>query len=216
MYTAYDPRGISPRAADPYLESRLNWLLRENELADRHGRLFRGAREEEELLLMHRPVAARLAFSRFGLLLGTFPPAALFLKIFGRLLVAPDGGLNPMVIFMLLIMNVACALAGLFFGSRLSRMAWAVQNSSWPATFAGAAGVGLLWGLATGAAGGFPALGIGAIYGACCAVPVGVLAFVLFTPLHRLLARGGMIDARHLRPLAWGVVAVVTALILGM
>jgi hypothetical protein len=41
-----------------------------------------------------------------------------------------------------------------------------------------------------------------------------MLAFAAFAPLHRLLARGGMIDARHLAPLAWGINLAISALIL--
>jgi hypothetical protein len=113
-------------------------------------------------------------------------------------------------------MNAACALAGLYFGSKLSRLASAAEDSHWLVTLVGAPCLGFLWGLAAGAAGGLPAFVFGSICGAVCAVPVGALAFALFLPLHRLLARGGMIDARHLWPLACGVVGVVTALILNL
>ncbi len=68
----------------------------------------------------------------------------------------------------------------------------------------------------TGALGGFVFFGIGAFVGAALAVPVGALAFAVFAPLHRLLARGGMIDARQLWPLALGVSGTIAALILGM
>ena len=74
--------------------------------------------------------------------------------------------------------------------------------------------MGFAWGAITGAAGGAICFGIGAIFGALYAAPVGTLAFILFTPLHRLLARGGMIDARHFWPLACGVTMTITALIL--
>ncbi len=77
-----------------------------------------------------------------------------------------------------------------------------------------AAAFGILWALVTGAAGGAIFFGIGAIFGAVCAIPVGIAAFLIFTPIHRLLAHGGMIDARHFWPLALGIVAVITMLIL--
>ncbi len=75
-------------------------------------------------------------------------------------------------------------------------------------------GVGALWGLTTGAVGGVWFFGFGSFFGALIALPVGMLGFALFTPLHRLMARGGMIDARHFWPLAGGVVFTITALIL--
>lgn len=194
----------------------MNWLLRENELAEIHKRSFRDAREEEEMLLMRRPVAAREAYADFGLLLGTLPPAAIFLKLFGGAMVDTRFGIHVGAFFLLLLMNVFCAVAGRYFGSRLSRLASAAEDLWWPAMILGAAGVGFMWGVATGAVGGLPAYGFGSIFGALFAVPVGVLAFALFVPLHRLLARGGMIDARHLWPLACGVVTFISALILNL
>jgi hypothetical protein len=90
------------------------------------------------------------------------------------------------------------------------------EDGSRMRTFFRALVAGISWGAVTGAAGGIPAFGIGAIYGQAFAVAVGIVAFPLFAMLHRPLARGGMIDARHFRPLACGVVMVITALILGM
>ncbi len=181
-------------------------------MAENQARLWRDARKREELLLMRRPVEAKRAYATFGLLLGSFPPAAIFFKMSGGGLGVHQSGL----IYLFLLMNIACALAGLFFGSKLSRLTAAAEDSPWLVTLVGAPCLGFLWGAATGAAGGVLAFGVGALLGAICAVPVGALAFALFLPLHRLLARGGMIDARHLWPLACGVVAIVTALILGM
>ena len=111
-------------------------------------------------------------------------------------------------------MNVACALAGAFFGSKLSGMASVVERDHWFLMLIESVVIGFIWGVATGAVGGLIAFGVGAIFGAIIAAGVGMLAFGLFVPLHRLLARGGMIDARHLWPLACGVVVVITALIL--
>lgn len=181
-------------------------------MAQNQARLSRDASREEELLLMRRPVEAKQAYATFGLLLGTFPPAAIFLKIGAGGFSAAERGF----VFLFLFMNVICAVAGLYFGSKLSRLASSAEDSHWLVTLVGAPCLGFLWGLMTGAAGGLPVFVLGAIGGAVCAVPVGAVAFALFLPLHRLLARDGMIDARHLWPLACGVVAVVTALILGL
>jgi hypothetical protein len=41
-----------------------------------------------------------------------------------------------------------------------------------------------------------------------------MLAFTLFTLLHRLLVRGDMIDARHFWPLACGITMLIAALVL--
>jgi hypothetical protein len=216
MHSVYNPTSLQRPATDAELEFQLNWLLTENELAEFRSRTFNSAREEEEFLLMRCPVADKEAYARFGLLLGTLPPAAIFLKLFGGVLAGPGRGFDPTFIIVLLVMNVFCAAAGRYFGSRLSRLASAAEELRWPTMLLGAAGIGFIWGVATGAVGGLPVYGFGAIVGALCAVPVGMLAFFLFMPLHRLLTRGGMIDSRHLWPLACGVVAVISALILGM
>ena len=213
MHSVYNPYSFPKQeATDRELEFQLNWLIRENELAENQTLRLRDARREEELLLMRRPVDAKQAYSTFGLLLGTFPPAAIFLRIGAGGFSHAEYGL----IYLFLFMNIICALAGLYFGSRLSRLAATAEDSHWLVTLVGAPCLGFLWGLTTGAVGGLPLFVLGAIGGAVCAVPVGALAFALFLPLHRLLARGGMIDARHLWPLASGVVAVVTALILNL
>jgi len=88
------------------------------------------------------------------------------------------------------------------------------ERASWHRMCVSAAAVGALWGLTTGAVGGLLFFGIGSLFGALVALPVGMLGFALFTPFHRLMARGGMIDARHFWPLACGVVLTITALIL--
>jgi len=51
---------------------------------------------------------------------------------------------------------------------------------------------------------------LGVFYALAVALP----AFLVFTTLHRLLARGGMIEERHLWPLAWAVAATPAALVL--
>ncbi|HJU54722.1 MAG TPA: hypothetical protein VJ715_09130 [Pyrinomonadaceae bacterium] len=189
----------------------MNWLIRENELAEKQERAFRDAREEEEMLLMRHPVAARQAYARFGLLLGTLPPAAIFFKLFIGSFVY---GINFPLFSLLLSMNIACAFAGYYFGSKLSGMASVIERDHWVLMLIESVVIGFIWGAATGAVGGLIAFGVGAIFGAVIAAGVGMVAFGLFVPLHRLLARGGMIDARHLWPLACGVVLFITALIL--
>ncbi len=162
---------------------------------------------------MHRPVTTQQAFARFGLLLGTLPPAAIFIKLFGS---AEALSFPRPDVLLLIVMNAICCLAGRYLGSKLSRMVIAVERDSWSLMLIESLIIGFIWALGAGAAGGFLVYGIGALFGAACAIPVGALGFGLFVPLHRLLARGGMIDARHFWPLACGVVMVISALILGM
>jgi hypothetical protein len=184
-------------------------LLAENEREAKRRLLFRNYLEEEEMLLMHRPISTEKAFALFGMLLGMLPPAAIFLKILPSTLAS-----GLFVLF--LIMNLVCCFVGRWMGAWAGRWLGSKGNASWAWTVFASLVAGVVWGVVTGGAGGLPAFGIGAIFGAVCAMIVAIVAFPLFALLHRPLTCGGMIEARHLWPLACGVVTLISALILGM
>lgn len=164
---------------------------------------------------MRRPIATPDAFARFGLLLGSLVPAALFYRMFNYGIDANVPGNTKLLMpLLLLAMNVVCCLMGRKAGAVCGGGIDTYERNSWHQTCLCAAGLGALWGLTTGAVGGVLFFGIGSLFGAFVALPFGMLGFLLFTPLHRLMARGGMIDARHFWPLACGVVLTITALIL--
>jgi hypothetical protein len=211
MQTTHTPLGLHWPIADQPVDARLKWLRHVN--AAESARLAREALEEE-LMMMSRPVSIKRAYALFGLLLGTLPPAAIFYRLFGKILA------NESDLFwwfwLILTMNVVCALAGRFFASRLSGMADTIVRESWPKMLLLSPFVGLLWGVCTGALGGLIFFIIGAFFGAFCAMMVGIVAFAVFMPLHCRLAHDGMIEAAHLWPLACGVTMTITALILGL
>lgn len=163
---------------------------------------------------MRRPLNIRRAFALLGLMLGIFPPAAIFIKMFGYGL----GGQNSsaLLFILCLLMNFTCAGVGYVMGGALSRAVENIERENWTMMMLLLPIIGAGWGAVTGAAGGLLFVGIGAIFGAIFAIPVGALAFTLFAPLHRLLARGGMIDVRHFWPLASGATLVAAALVLGL
>jgi hypothetical protein len=164
---------------------------------------------------MRRPISTRDAFKRFGVLLGAFVPAALFYRMFPyNADTNISSGEQLFALLLLLAMNVICCLTGRFMGSVIGRRIDPYERGSWHLMLAYSLCVGAFWGIVTGAAGGSLVFIIGALFGAFVAVPFGIAGFMLFTPLHRLMARGGMIDARHFWPLACGVVLTITALIL--
>ena len=167
------------------------------------------------MLLMRRPLPSQRAYAQFGMLLGALPPAIIFARIFGYGFTQSSGG-GAFLFILCLIMNIVCCLAGRSMGAKLGRTLDTMERQSWSRMILMLPLIGTAWGSITGGAGGLVFFGLGAIFGAACAVPVGMLAFTLFTPLHRLLARGGMIDARHFWPLACGVTMTISALILGM
>lgn len=197
----------------------MNWLLAANAQTLEHGRLFRNGAEEAEMLLMSRTVSAQRAYALFGMLLGALPPAAIFARLLGyggngsaRLLMISDAAL----FILCLLMNVISCLGGYLLGSALSRGAFKMERSSWTRMLLVMPLIGAVWGLATGAMGGVFFFGGGAIIGAAFALPIGMIGFLLFAILHRMLERGGMIETRHFLPLACGIASIITALILGL
>jgi hypothetical protein len=162
--------------------------------------------------LMGRPLTTSQAFARFGLLLGTLPPAAIFTRLF---ILFNHGAQSALLAFMVPMLLV-CALLGRFIAKRLGNKFDEHQHGrgSWLKMIVIALGYAFIWATATGTAGGAIFFIFGAIFGFVCALPVALTAFAVFVPLHRLLARGGMIDARQLQPLAWGINLTIAALIL--
>jgi hypothetical protein len=214
MYGAHTQTDLQrpPEGNDVY--TRLNWLVAVNAQSEYRRGLFRYQGEEEELLLMRRPFDLRRAFALFGLMLGLFPPAAIFIKMFSYGLVGHDA--KPLLFIICLLMNFTCAGVGYVMGGALSHAVESALRARWSVMVMLLALVGAGWGAVTGFAGGLIFVGLGAIFGAAFAVPIGSLAFTLFGSLHRLVARGGMIDARHFWPLATGATLFAAALVLGL
>lgn len=190
---------------------RLRWYEAELYRTGRNGDLSWAERRREESLSMRRPKSAQEAFALFGTLLGLLPPAAILYRIFGgRLALTDFDGL----LLLLCLMNAVCVVVGGRMGFELGLRVDALERERWLSMFPKAMLLGFLWALITGAAGGAAFFGFGAFFAATCAVPVGVPAFALFISLHRLIARGGMIEARHLLPLSYGIAGFICALIL--
>ncbi|MFL6212187.1 MAG: hypothetical protein ACJ74W_25315 [Pyrinomonadaceae bacterium] len=211
-------RNASPRAADmlvPDNAPRLRWLEAAIAAAEQHTQRFRDAREEAEMLMLRRPLTNERAYQLFGLLLGMLPPAAIVLRFaLWSVPREPDLGLFGFILLVGLPMTFICALMGRFMGRRLAPEMAKAERRHWCATIFISLAAGFLWACATGAAGGAIVFIIGALFGLACALPFGLAGFLLFAVCHRLLARGGMIDARHFWPVAGGIALVSAALIL--
>lgn len=193
----------------------LSWLV--PGFLEEHRREFLSAREETGPAppVMSAPVETADAYRLFGMCLGALPPAAIFFRIFGYgLPLLPAREASAGLFFLCLVMNVVCCWVGAIMGGFIGRRTYHLDEAPWVSIAALGVLFGFLWGAATGAAGGAVFFGFGALFGMICAVPVGGLAFGLFTPLHRLLARGGMIEAGHFWPLACGITMALVALIL--
>jgi hypothetical protein len=199
--------------------ARLNWLLAANEAERKHQSLFRSGTEEEQMLLMNRPLSAEKAYALFGALLGTLPPAAIFTKLLGYGLDdALQRSFGPYLFLFILcsLMNIVCGLGGYWMGTALAQRSFKLERRSWTRMLLMMPLIGLAWGASVGATGGLLFFGIGAFFGAAAAIPIGIIGFVMFALLHRMLERGGMIETRHFLPLACGISLTIAAFILGL
>ncbi|MGA9995976.1 MAG: hypothetical protein WBP93_11215, partial [Pyrinomonadaceae bacterium] len=173
--------------------AKLSWLLAVNQHEAYRRWLFRNPFEEEQMLLMRRPIPTARAYAIFGLLLGALPPAAIFYRLFGYGFGHEWLHNDSLLLFILcLAMNILCSLTGAGMGRLLGKQMDHQERLSWNRMFLSSLAMGLGWGCMTGFMGGLPFFVVGAVIGVIFALPVGLAAFTLFTLLHRLLARGGM------------------------
>lgn len=189
---------------------RLAAILAVNAETAREKELFRTRREQFEAALMKNPLTTERAFSYFGLMLGTFPPAA----IFSRLLF--DARPEITLVALLVLVNLICAVAGYFSGKLVGKIVFESKNRSRTSMLLTIPLVGVLWGILTGGGGGILIFVVGAFFGALVAAMVGGIAFPIFTIFHRLLKKGEMIELKHFLPLAFGIVFAISAFILGL
>ena len=214
MYDTSGTQSICHAYSHDYnVAARLSWLKAELARGEPRSAARKAAREEERALSMESPRTSAASYAVLGLLLGLLPPAAMF----GRFLFSfavwetrPEFGLLALCV----VMNLICCGVGRAMGSWAGGRIGDPRRRAWYELILVAALLGLLWGVVTGAAGGAIVFGIGAVAGALLALPVALAGFLLFAPLHRLLSHGGMMEARHLRPLALGVAGAIAALIL--
>jgi hypothetical protein len=199
-----------PPTEDLYIAQRLSWLKAESDPAVQRRRL---ALEEEQrrVLSMRQPLTTEQAYRLFGTFLGLLPPFA----IFERVVMRGRGDEEFWLVALCVGMNVFCCLAGRWFGGVLGR--W--MNDPRPRGRAEFAFMLFLmagaWSAVTGGLGGALFFGIGALFGPFVAAPVALVCFPAFGILHRLICRGGMIEARHAWPLAFGIPLTIAAMIMG-
>lgn len=189
---------------------RLNAILSANADICRQKTLFRTDLERLECALLKNRITTKKAFAYFGLLLGIFPPAAIFLKLFHS---APsDSGLFILLFFV----NLTCAVSGYFSGKLVGKMISDIENRSWSFMLFALPFIGALWGIITGGAGGILIFVIGAFFGSLIAAIIGSVAFPAFAILHRWLKKGEMIERNQFLPLAFGITTIISAFILGL
>jgi hypothetical protein len=193
---------------------RLEVLLAENAETLKSQKLYQTDSEKFEAELMRNPLTANKAYAYFGLMLGTFPPAAIFMRyiVESRVLVTDDAW----IIAVLLIVNVVTAVVGYFSGKLIGRIVSSVETLGWSGMilllpFIGLSGESWPAGPAV-----LSSLSSVRSSEPLSAALSGAAALPAFTVFHRLLQRGDQIEAKHFYPLALGVTLSICSFILGL
>ncbi len=164
--------------------------------------------------MMRNPVSTENAFAYFGLLLGTFPPAAMFIRFFIDAKVFRTD--EFWILGIVFTANLISAVAGYFSGKFIGKTVGELEKTTWHKMILALPFVGIFWGLMAGGAGGIIIFVIGAFFGALLGASVGGFALPVFTVFHRLLKRGDKIERKHFLPLAFGITFIVSAFFLGL
>ncbi|HXG83489.1 MAG TPA: hypothetical protein VNI84_05610 [Pyrinomonadaceae bacterium] len=199
---------------DELAEKRLNNLLSLNAETNRRREMFGSDREEFEAALMSNPLSIEKTFSYFGLLLGTFAPAAIFTRVFidTKTFESNEFWILGVAVFV----NLISATAGFFSGKFIAKLVADLERVSWTQMILTLPFIGIFWGILAGGAGGLIVFIFGAFLGAALGAAVGSVGLPLFVIFHRLLKRGDKIEGKHFLPLAFGIALVISAFILGL
>lgn len=199
---------------DQSVGERLESLLQTNAEIAREKLTFESEREKIEAAMMKNPLSVEQTFAHFGLLLGTFPPAAIFARFF------IDSGIVHSEAFWVLgvaaVTILISAAVGYKSGKFIGRTAFTLEKSSWSKMLTRLPFIGIFWGMLAGGAGGTLIFVVGAFFGALIGALVGATALPVFSVFHRLLKRGDKIELKHFLPLAFGITLVISAFFLGL
>ncbi|MET0645380.1 MAG: hypothetical protein ABW208_02095 [Pyrinomonadaceae bacterium] len=187
----------------------MSWLKQEVD-PDVQRRRIAWQKEEGRALSMERPSTTEQAYRLFGTFLGLLPPMA----IFERAVMQSRGSEEYWAVVLCAGMNVVCCLVGRWFGGYLGRWAGDPRQRSRIGFAFVVFVMAIGWSVVTGGLGGAVFFGIGALFGPFFAAPVALVGFPVFAILHRLISRGGMIEARQVWPLAFGIPLAIAALIM--
>jgi hypothetical protein len=164
--------------------------------------------------MMRSPMSSEKALAYFGLLLGTFPPMAILLKM--AISFGPSKHGYAWVVMVSFLVNLLSAITGYKSGEVLGSIVRNLETRSWMFMLYTIPLAGLVWGIIAGGAGGLIVFGIGAFFGALLGAAVGMVALPVFAIFHRLLKLGDSIDRRHFLPLAFGITFTICSFIWGI
>lgn len=167
--------------------------------------------EKAEALTIRRPMNREAVFKYFGLMLGTFPPAAFFVPF----LIAKGKPENlPLVFVILFLANATTALVGFKFGRATAKMVESAAKIPLIPRIPLIVLIGTLWGVAAGGLGGAFIFVIGAFFGAAIGGVVGAIALSAFMVPYSLVKRDGTIGLSHFLPMSAGITLVICSFIL--
>ncbi len=195
-------------------ERRLTTLLKVNADFVRKNSRYDSFEDQLEAELMVNPISSEKAFGYFGALLGSFPPASFFARFLFE--TDPFSRGDGWITILLLVVTIVTALTGYFSGKLIGKVVTSLEKYPWWAMIFLLPFVGFLWGMISGAAGGFFIFIIGAVFGAAIGGAVGAIALPVFAVFHRILKRGDQIEQKEFLPIAFGITLTISALILGL
>jgi hypothetical protein len=194
-------------------QKRLDTLLAVNLEIAREKMLFHSEKERMRVASMKNPMSDKQAFAYFGLLLGIFPPAAIFARFFMN--AGNFRGEDFWILGVVAVVNLITAVVGYFSGKVVGKLVGELERLSWSKMLLVLPFIGFLWGALAGGAGGIIIFLIGAIAGAIFGATVGSLALPVFAIFHRLMKYGDKLEQNHFLPLSFGITFIVCAFILG-
>ena len=164
--------------------------------------------DQFEIAKMARPLSYEAAYRCLGLMLGSLPPATIFL-LYAR----NAFHVEPWAVLLLCWVTIVTSAAGYSSGNMAGKAARRIGRLSRSARALVLPIIGFMWGYVCGAAGGVFVFVIGAFVGAIIGGVVGAVAMTAFYPLHKLVSTAGTIEQKHLLPIATGVTLTICALI---
>ena len=212
--TIHPTKPVAEKRSNPNgTAARLEMLLAENaKFAELESRSSSIDFAQQEALIKN-PVDTEMALAILGLLTGSIPTTAIFFKIISDINDIEAAG----VLAILLLVSVAVtAAAGFYSGKLVGRILSDLEKKPWIVMLAALPFIGAVWGLLSGAAGGFILFGFGALLGGSIGSLVGAAVLFAFGILHRVLKKGDSIERGQFLPVALGITAAIAAFILGL
>lgn len=200
--------------SDQSVQERLDNLSSLNKSYEEQEAIFISDIEKSEADSMKNPYSLKKAFSIFGLLLGTLPPAAILAKIISE----SNGSIfdEPLIFSLIIIANLVSATVGYLTGGLIGKLTFELEKHPWHLMLLALPFLGLLWGVIAGGAGGLFIFVFGTVFGAMIGGLVGSIALPVFTIFHRILKKGDKIEQSQFLPIAFGIALIISAFILGI